>query len=237
LQQTALIFAVFEFVILIFSLCVHECSHAWMASRLGDQTARMEGRVTLNPMVHVDPLGTLLFPAIVIFGPLIGFNMFGGMLVGWAKPTPVITRNFSKIVRDDNLTTLAGPASNLMLVLVAFIVLVIDAKVTPNGNAVVFNSFIAALEPVEGFTPQPVVLLCALTILINLMLCIFNLLPIPPLDGSRLVRNMLPYNAVQTYDRIPFWVSYLLMIFVGGMIIRAFVNPAIGMVLWGLMHL
>jgi Zn-dependent protease len=69
------------------------------------------------------------------------------------------------------------------------------------------------------------------------MLCIFNLLPIPPLDGSRLVRNMLPYNAVQTYDRIPFWVSYLLMIFVGGMIIRAFVNPAIGLVLWGLMHL
>jgi Zn-dependent protease len=237
LQQPDLVKAIFEFVILIFSLCVHECAHAWMASRLGDQTARLEGRVTLNPMYHVDPIGTLLFPAIVIFGPFIGFNMFGGMLVGWAKPTPVITRNFRKIVRDDNLTTLAGPLSNLLLVLVAFVVLLVDARVTPNGRAVVFNSFIAAIQPVEGFTPQPLVLLCALAILINLMLCIFNLLPIPPLDGSRLVRNMLPYNAVQTYDRIPFWVSYLLMIFVGGTIIQAFVTPALGLVLHGLAHL
>jgi Zn-dependent protease len=237
LQQPDLVKAIFEFVILIFSLCVHECAHAWMASRLGDQTARLEGRVTLNPMYHVDPIGSLLFPAIVIFGPLIGFNMFGGMLVGWAKPTPVITRNFRKIVRDDNLTTLAGPFSNLMLVLIAFVVLLIDARVIPNGRAVVFNSFIAALQPIEDFTPQPLVLLCALAILINLMLFIFNLLPIPPLDGSRLVRNMLPYNAVQTYDRIPFWVSYLLMIFVGGTIISAFVTPALRLVLHGLAHL
>jgi Zn-dependent protease len=208
-----------------------------MASYLGDQTARMEGRITLNPMAHVDPIGTLLFPGLMIFGPLIGFTFFGGMLVGWAKPTPVLTRNFRKIVRDDNLTTLAGPASNLMLVLAAFIVLVITAKIIPSGNIVVYNSFIAALDPAVDFTPHPLVLLCALTILINLMLCIFNLLPIPPLDGSRLVRNMLPYNAVQAYDRVPFWVSYLLMIFIGGTIIRAFVAPAIGLILRGLAHL
>ena len=237
MQQFDFIRAVFEFVILIFSLCVHECAHAWMASRLGDQTARLEGRITLNPMYHVDPIGTLLFPGLMIFGPLFGLSMFGGMLVGWAKPTPVITRNFRKIVRDDNLTTLAGPASNLLLVAVAFIVLLIDARVVPNGHSVVLGSFIAALERVEGFTPQPVALLCALAILINLMLCIFNLLPIPPLDGSRLMRNILPYNAVQVYDRIPFWVSYLLMIFVGGMIIHAFVSPAINLVLWGLLHI
>jgi Zn-dependent protease len=124
-----------------------------------------------------------------------------------------------------------------MLVLIAFIILLIDVRVIPNGRAVVFNSFIAALQPIEDFTPQPLVLLCALAILINLMLCIFNLLPIPPLDGSRLVRNMLPYNAVQTYDRIPFWVSYLLMIFVGGTIISAFVTPALRLVLHGLAHL
>jgi len=80
------------------------------------------------------------------------------------------------------------------------------------------------------------VLLCTLAILINLSLCVFNLLPIPPLDGSRLMRNMLPYNAVQAYDRIPIWVSYLLMIFIGGTIIRAFVVPAIGMVVWALVH-
>src|SRR5208283_6023101 len=114
---------VFEFVLLIFSLSVHECAHAWMASMLGDQTARLQGRVTLNPMYHVDPIGTLLFPALMIFGPLFHFSFFGGMLVGWAKPTPVITRNFKHIVRDDNLTTLAGPASNLLLVLAALLIL------------------------------------------------------------------------------------------------------------------
>ena len=95
-----------------------------MASRLGDQTARLQGRVTLNPIYHVDPVGTLLFPALMIFGPLIGGGMLGGYLIGWAKPTPVITRNFKNIVRDDNLVTLAGPVSNLILALCGFLGLV-----------------------------------------------------------------------------------------------------------------
>jgi len=110
LQPAAFAIAVFEFVLLLFSLSFHECAHAWMASRLGDQTARLQGRITLNPMYHIDPIGTLLFPALVIFGPFIGFSFFSGFLIGWAKPTPVITRNFKKIVRDDNLTTLAVAA-------------------------------------------------------------------------------------------------------------------------------
>ena len=103
--------AVFEFVLLIFSLSFHECAHAWMASRLGDQTARLQGRITLNPMYHVDPVGTLLLPAVMIFGPLFGSGALGGYLIGWAKPTPVITRNFRNLMRDDILTTLAGPVS------------------------------------------------------------------------------------------------------------------------------
>ncbi len=236
MQSTAFLIAVFEFVILLFSLSVHESAHAWMASRLGDQTARMVGRVSLNPLVHVDPIGTLLFPAIMIFGPFIGFTMFSRLLVGWAKPTPVNTRNFRKIVRDDNLVTMAGPASNLLLVLIAFAVLAVMAVATPNGHAMVLSSFFAALHPIPGFIPQPVVVLCTLAILINLSLCVFNLLPIPPLDGSHVLRNMLPYNAVQTYDRIPFWVSYALMIFVGGAVIMAFVSPALNLVIWGLVH-
>jgi Zn-dependent protease len=236
LQSSAFLIAVFEFVLLLFSLSFHECAHAWMASRLGDQTARLEGRVTLNPMYHIDPIGTLLFPALMIFGPFLGLNFFGGLLVGWAKPTPVITRNFSKILRDDNLTTLAGPVSNLILVLAAFLVLAVMAVATPQGHAMVMNSFFATLHAIPGFIPQPVVALCTLAILINLSLFIFNLLPIPPLDGSRLVRNLLPYNAVQAYDRIPMWISYLLMILIGGAIIMAFVSPALNLVIWGLVH-
>jgi Zn-dependent protease len=236
LQSTALVIAVFEFVLLLFSLSFHECAHAWMASRLGDQTARLQGRITLNPMYHIDPVGTLLFPAMVIFGPLIGFRI-PFMLVGWAKPTPVITRNFRKIVRDDNLTTLAGPVSNLILVMLALAGLTVMAMVMPNGGAVVRLSFAAALGIVEASGAQPVALLLSLAILINLSLFFFNLLPIPPLDGSRVVRNMLPYTAVQQYDRIGGWISYLLMIFVGGFVLRLLLTPALVLVFSFLVHL
>src|SRR6202161_3999054 len=132
-----------------------------MASRLGDQTARLQGRVTLNPMYHVDPIGTLLFPALMIFGPLISGGMLGGYLVGWAKPTPVITRNFKNIVRDDNLLTLAGPVSNLFLALCGFLGLVTIILVTRNValNQETLNSSIDALAT-----------LCQLAILVNLAL-------------------------------------------------------------------
>jgi len=209
-----------------------------MASRLGDQTARQMGRVSLNPMDHVDPIGTLLFPALVIFGPFIGLNFFSGMLIGWAKPTPVITRNFRKIVRDDNLVTLAGPASNLLLVLIAFLVLAVLCVAVPDGQLLVITTFLSifrgGLALGANLGLQASILLCSLAILINLSLCFFNLLPIPPLDGSRVLRNMLPYSAVQVYDRVPIWVSYLLMIFVGRYVLMALLGPALRLVLWGL---
>jgi Zn-dependent protease len=237
LLETRFLIAIFEFVLLLFSLSFHECAHAWMASRLGDQTARLEGRITLNPMYHMDPIGTLLFPALIIFGPFIGFSFFSGFLVGWAKPTPVITRNFRKIVRDDNLTTLAGPVSNVVLVLAAFCILAVMAIALPNGRMIVQTSFITALSPGSTAPVQPIALLCSLAILINLSLFFFNLLPIPPLDGSRLLRNVLPYNAVQAYDRIPIWISYLLMIFVGGYIMMALLRPSLELVYTALIHI
>jgi len=237
LQSSALLIAVFEFVLLLFSLSFHECAHAWMASRLGDQTARLQGRITLNPMYHADPVGTLLIPAVIIFGPLIHFTLFSGVLIGWAKPTPVITRNFRKIVRDDNLTTMAGPVSNLILVAAAFLVLAGMALLIPNGRAIVLTAFFISLGAPSQVLPQPVALLCSLAILVNLSLFFFNLLPIPPLDGSRVLRNTLPYNAVQTYDRIPIWVSYMLMIFVGGYVLMALLRPSLGLIYAALVNI
>lgn len=236
MSSAAFIIALFEFVLLIFSLSVHECSHAWMASRLGDQTARLEGRVTLNPMYHIDPVGTLLFPAIIIFGPFIGMSMFSGALVGWAKPTPVISRNFRKIRRDENLVTLAGPGSNLILALVALAMLIGIEVAAPSGRDIVLSTFQGGLLQGVGSGLQALVLLGVLAIEINISLFFFNLLPIPPLDGSHLLRNLLPYNAVQTYDRIPMWVSWLLMILVGGFILRLLIGPSMAIVYFVLTH-
>lgn len=226
MQSAVFAIKVFEFVLLIFSLSFHECSHAWMASRLGDHTARMQGRVTLNPIYHIDPVGSLIIPAIIIFGPLIGFTLFSGVLIGWAKPTPVITRNFAKIRRDDNLTTLAGPASNLLLAFVAVLILLVINHVVPQGREIVSLTLNGLLLPNANSAVQAVVLLGIAAVQINLSLLIFNLLPIPPLDGSHLLRNVLPYNAVQTYDRIPIWVSYALMFFLGGYVMSLFLGPA-----------
>lgn len=221
---------VFEFVLLIFSLSFHECSHAWMASRLGDQTARLQGRVTLNPIYHIDPVGSLIIPALIIFGPLIGFTMFSGVLIGWAKPTPVITRNFAKIRRDDNLTTLAGPVSNLILAVAAILILLFVNHFIPNGRQIVILTMRGLLLPGANSSVQAIVLLGIAAVQINLALLVFNLLPIPPLDGSHLLRNVLPYNAVQSYDRIPFWVSWILMFVVGGYIMSLFLGPAFAIV-------
>ena len=244
MQSTGFLIAVFEFVLLLFSLSFHECAHAWMASRLGDQTARMQGRITLNPLYHADLWGTFLIPAIIIFGPFFGFSLFSGALIGWAKPTPVITRNFRKIRRDDNLTTLAGPISNLILVLVAYAVLAIMAVVLPDGHRVVGAAFVETVRSAFLMSaganiqvlPQPVALFCSLAILVNLSLLFFNLLPIPPLDGSHVLRNILPYNAVQAYDRIPIWISYLLMFFVGGYVLMELLRPSLAVVYFGIMH-
>jgi len=224
LQPDRFVIALFEFVLLIFSLSVHECAHAWMASRLGDQTARLQGRVTLNPMYHVDPIGTLLFPALMIFGPLFSGGALGGFLIGWAKPTPVITRNFRKLVRDDSLVTLAGPVSNLLLGFVAFLGL---------ASMIIFQNHLAhgAMQISESaaINLNGLWTLCDLALRVNLALFFFNLLPIPPLDGSRVVRHWLPYGALNAFDNMGM-ISYMLMLFVGGPIVRFLMGPALSLV-------
>ena len=196
-----------------------------MASRLGDQTARMQGRITLNPMYHVDPVGTLLLPALMIFGPLLGGGALTGYLIGWAKPTPVITRNFKNIVRDDSLVTLAGPVSNLLLAFCGFcglVVIILFTRHLPSQQNAL-NSSINALGA-----------LCELAILVNLALFFFNLLPIPPLDGSRLLRNFLPYNAAMSYDRLQGWLGLILMIAIGGPVVRFFLRPTMSFIYFAL---
>jgi len=187
---------IIQIVVLLFAISLHEAAHAWMASRLGDQTARMLGRVTLNPIKHIDPIGTVLFPLLLALTHLPVF--------GWARPTPVNTRNFKHIVRDDTLTTLAGPVSNMLGAIVALLLLLVIKLSSPVGyqavGAAVYT--ISGLEVADTSLLYPLALLLCYAILINLALAVFNLLPVPPLDGGHIVRNFLPYNLVVIYDRV-----------------------------------
>jgi Zn-dependent protease len=181
-----------SFLVLVFSLTVHECAHAWAADRLGDSTARMLGRVTLNPIPHVDPIGTLLFP-------LVGL-LTGAPLIGWAKPVPVATWRFQHPRRDYLLVAAAGPISNLSLAFVGVILLRLLGPDTPGAGGS------TVLEPIR--------LMAWAALTINLLLAIFNLLPIPPLDGSSVLAGLLPERLAAGLDRIRpygFLLLYALM--------------------------
>jgi len=187
---------IFEFVVLIFAFSVHEAAHAWAAARLGDPTAMMLGRVTLNPLKHIDLFGSILLPIVGI--------LQGGWMIGWAKPCPITPRNFRNYKRDNILVSMAGPGVNLLMAILAAVILLVTKHVSVQGNIAV----IMAAQQIMPTADQgqslifPLVLLLYVVLLVNLSLFVFNLIPIPPLDGSHVLRHFLPYNAVQVYDRI-----------------------------------
>jgi len=149
---------------LVVLLTLHEFAHAWMAWKLGDDTARLQGRLTLNPIAHIDPIGTVLLPLFMIFGP----SSISRFVIGWAKPVPFNPANLRNRWRDEMLIAMAGPAMNIILA----VALVAFARV-----ALVFGSAAA----VELFLQMAG---------LSLLLCFFNLIPIPPLDGSHVLRNL-----------------------------------------------
>ena len=210
----------FQIAVLLFAISLHEAAHGWMAWRLGDPTARMLGRVTLNPIKHIDPFGTVLVPLLCVYA--------GFPLIGWAKPTPVTTRNFKNIRRDDILTTLAGPASNLLTAIVALIILLVLKFV--NATTVLSAVMAAQMGAVDPATINgspvlfPLTLLLYYAVLLNLVLMAFNLIPLPPLDGSHVVRHLLPYNWLRVYDSIGM-IGLVLVFFFGGRFIAMIVSP------------
>jgi Zn-dependent protease len=218
-----IVLIIFQAVVLVFAFSMHEAAHAWMASRCGDQTARMLGRVTLNPLKHIDPIGSIIIPGLAL--------LYHWPLIGWAKPTPVNGRNLRNYKRDDILVTLAGPASNLLAATAALVLLLVIKHVVPGGAMSVIVAIQLGLGmmsvPTEGL-PQlfPFALLLYDVILINLTLFAFNLLPIPPLDGSRVVRHFLPYGLTKMYDRMGMF-GLLILLMVGGRMISLILMPAL----------
>ncbi len=181
--------------VLILSLVVHESAHAWAALQLGDDTAYHLGRISLNPMVHLDPIGSVFVPVMMALLP-------GGMMIGWAKPVPVNTRRLGRPVRDHALVAAAGPASNLLLAFLSAILLGLVtgwAHAHPGSTQSELLPFLA--------------LLFEMGIAINILLALFNLIPLPPLDGSWIMMAFLRGEAAEAYARLrPFGFVIVLLL-------------------------
>jgi Zn-dependent protease len=181
-----LIYAVQFMVILLFSLSFHEAAHAFMAYKCGDDTARLMGRMTLNPIPHIDPIGTLLMPGLMIVTSITGTGI--PFLIGWAKPVPVNPLRFRDYHKGEILVSLAGPFSNFILLV---------------GGALVCRGILIASRHFElGSGVSLVFLFFYYFASLNSVLFLFNLIPIPPLDGSHVLRIFLPARAAETYDRV-----------------------------------
>jgi Zn-dependent protease len=181
--------------VLVLSLSFHEAAHAWTADRLGDPTARQLGRLTLNPLAHIDWIGTVLFPLLALYTGL--------PLIGWAKPVPVSTRQLRHPRRDFAVVALAGPVSNLVLALAAA-VLLLPLEYAP------------AIGPLGD---SPVVILLTTAIYLNVLLAVFNLIPVPPLDGGNVLAGIVPEAAAAIIDRLrPYGMLILYGLLLSGVI-------------------
>jgi len=153
----------------VLAVVLHEVAHGWVAFRLGDDTAYWMGRLTLNPLKHVDPVGTILIPLLLVV-------MHTGFIFGYAKPVPINYRKLKHPKQDMIWVALAGPVTNLLLAIASTLLLWLAVQLPPSA----------------GWVTQPLALMCQASILINLVLCIFNLIPLPPLDGGRVAVGLLP---------------------------------------------
>ncbi|WP_284452266.1 site-2 protease family protein [Methylophaga thalassica] len=171
----------------LFAITVHEVAHGWVALKLGDRTAQMLGRLTLNPFKHIDPIGTVLVPGLLL--------LLGGFVFGWAKPVPVSYQNLHQPKRDMAWVAAAGPAAN-------FIMAIIWAIVAKLGLMLIHANITLG---------QPMMLMGFAGILINTMLMMLNLLPIPPLDGSRVLSSWLPGPMAYKFSRIEPYGFFILL--------------------------
>ena len=216
-QQTAVqIF--YQMIAFLFAISVHESAHAWTASRCGDPTARMLGRVSLNPIRHIDPIGTIVMPLVAAIS--------GIPLLGWAKPTPVDPRNFRNPMIDDILTSVAGPVSNFIVATVALLLLGGISLSSASGHDLVVELAGGFGASASESVLAPVAVLLFELMVINIVLAVFNLIPVPPLDGSHVLRHFLSEPVRMAYDRIGIF-GLLALVYLGGGLLSGLIHPFI----------
>ena len=198
-----IVLALFEYLVLVLSISIHDAAEAWTANRLGDPTARMLGRISLNPLRHYDLWGTVIWPALFLYqSPLV---------IGWGRDVPVTERNLRKSSQV-NLVHLAGPVAQLLTATLCLILLLILKHASPLAAASIpfaqLYSLRATIVPPGALPPLfPIILLLYMGLLVNLLLFVFNLIPIPTLDGGKILRFYLPYNAARKYDEYATWIT------------------------------
>lgn len=179
----------------VFAITVHEVAHGWMASKLGDQTARLMGRLTLNPIKHIDPVGTIVVPIVML--------MFTPFMLGWAKPVPVDWRNLRRPRRDMAWVAVAGPGANLIML---FLWALFAKGLLVSGIA-------------DQESGMPFIAMALAGIMINIVLIVLNLIPVPPLDGSRIVSSLLPPRTAILYNRLePYGLIIVLVLLMTGVL-------------------
>lgn len=170
---------------LLFAMVLHEYAHGWVADQCGDPTAKLQGRLTMNPLAHIDPFGTIVLPLICLLLP-------GSFLLGWAKPVPIDPRNMHQPRRDMALVAAAGPAMNLILAVGSALVLMVLFLIDPTLSLRQATEGSPASTSVASLFLVPVAVMAFYSVMINVFLALFNLIPIPPLDGGRILTCLLP---------------------------------------------
>jgi Zn-dependent protease len=190
---------------LLFAMVLHEYAHGWAANRCGDSTAKLQGRLTMNPLAHIDPFGTIILPLMCLLIP-------GGFFLGWAKPVPVDPRLMRQPRRDMALVAAAGPAMNLALAIGSALLLALLLSI----DSMLGEYWSTAGEGMPPDTWRqmfllPIAVMLRYSVLINVLLMLFNLLPLPPLDGGRILTSLLPDTAAMALRRVEPYGMFILM--------------------------